>query len=81
MTGKSITINLSAANHFNNSRINFVEGEKIKLAKHLWERSQTTKNRRTIFRMLKKEYHPFTIIDKVTNGIFETTLTVKPFKF
>jgi len=80
-TGKSVTITLNASIHYTNGGINFKEGEKIKLAKHLWQRTQTTKNRRVVFRMLKKEYQPFTTIDKVTHGDCETTLTVKPFKF
>lgn len=43
--GKPVTINLKASTHFNSGRIEFKEGEKIKLAKHLWERTQKAKNR------------------------------------
>jgi len=68
----TVTITLNASIHYTNGRINFKEGEKIKLAKHLWERTQTTKNRMVVFRMLKKEYYPYTTIDKVTQGGNET---------
>lgn len=77
----TVTFNIGAANHFNSGRLDFKEGEKVKLAKNLWEKTQKTKNRRMVFRMLKKEYHPFTTISKVTYGDYETTLTLNPFKF
>jgi len=71
--GKTVTITLSASTHFNNGRIEFKEGEKIKLAKHLWERTQRTKNKRAIYRMLKKVYDVSTTIKKVNQGGNETT--------
>lgn len=79
--GKTVTINISAANHFNSGRIEFKEGEKVKLAKHLWEKTQLTKNKRMVFRMLKKEYDVSATINKVTHGDCETTITLSKFKF
>lgn len=77
----TVTINLSAANHYGGYKPMFEEGQKIKLAKHLWERTQRTKNRRMVYRMLKKEYHPYTTITKVIQGGNEITLTINPFQY
>lgn len=82
--GKPVTVTLKASDHYGIGRQPlFKEGEKIKLAKHLWERSQRTKNRRMVYRMLKKEYWPFATINKVNDNEadFETTITLTPFKF
>jgi len=82
IVGKSVTINLSAANHYTNGKLNFQEGDKINLAKHLWERTQRTKNKRTVCRLLRKEFiPPHSIITKVSNGDCETTLTLKKFNY
>ena len=80
--GKPVTVTLKASDTYRwNKTPLFKEGEKIKLAKHLWERSQRTKNRRMVYRMLKKEYWPFATIKKVNEADFETTITITPFKF
>lgn len=82
VTGKSVTINLSAANHFNSGTVLFKEGEKVKLAKHLWERTQRTKNKRFVARLFKKpKFEVYSNILKVNQGGNETVLTLSPFKF
>ncbi len=83
-SGKPVTVTLKASDRYGIGRHPlFKEGEKIKLAKHLWERSQRTKNKRMVYRMLKKEYWPFAIIKNVNYNKpnFETTLTLTPFKY
>ena len=84
MVGKTVTITLKASDHYTSPpKPLFKEGEKVKLAKHLWEHTQIAKNRRMVFRMLKKEYWPYTNINKVVDDEdnFATTITLSPFKF
>ena len=83
VTGKSVTITLSAKDHYTHPlKPLFEEGQKIKLAKHLWERTQRTKNKRTVCRLLRKEFiPPYIVITKVNDGDFETTLTLKKINY
>ena len=82
MVGKTVTITLKASDHYTSPpKPLFKEGERVKLARDLWEHTQMAKNRRMVFRMLKKDYWPYANIRTIIDSDFETTLTLSPFRF
>ncbi len=85
MNSKTVTINLNAS-HYNPFRplqgLGMKEGDRVHLAKHLWERTQRTKNKRFVARLLKTKYEVYSLIKEVnTDSETETVLTLTPFKF
>jgi hypothetical protein len=73
VVGKSVTINLSANNL---KPPTFEKGQKILKGSNMLN-AVTVKNKRTIYRMLRKKYEPYFKVLEVYNGNESTTLTLK----
>lgn len=79
---KTVTIQLSAKNHFSWEKPFFQEGDKIKLARSSWWMArQRIKNKFMVHRLLRREYFPYMIVTAIHPFSGGQTLKVKPSNF